>query len=214
MTTLEERRFVQFHQVDGTWHVGRQTFAVGASFVRQRNVVAQALPFLRQLRDLTRETANLGIVEDAEMVVLTQVESREIMRAITRVGGRVPMLASGMGKAMLSTYAGPDVAALIARKGLAPLTHATITTAANLSRQLEDARRLGYAIDDEEYVPGLRCVAAPVLGHEGDAVCAVSVSGLPTRLVKDRIPQLGQCVARIAAELTQALGGTPRAWQQ
>ncbi len=211
MTTLEERRFVQFNQADGTWHVGRQAFAVGASFARQRNFVAQALPFLRQLRDLTHETANLGVIEDAEMVVLTQVESREIMRAITRVGGRVPMLASGMGKAILSTYRPDDIAALVARHGLRQLTPATITSPAKLTRQLAEARQLGYAVDDEEYVPGLRCVAAPVFGHDGDAVCAISVSGLPTRMVKDRIPQLGQCVTRIAGELTRALGGTTEA---
>ena len=93
LTTLEQRRFVQFDRTDGMWHVGRGAFAVGSAFTRQRNFVAPALPILRRLRDQTRETANLGVVDDGEVVVLTQVESREIMRAITRVGGRAPMAA-------------------------------------------------------------------------------------------------------------------------
>src|SRR5690554_6772817 len=118
LTTLEQRRFVQFNRSDNLWHVGRGAFAVGSAFTRQRNFVAPALPILRRLRDQTRETANLGIIEDGEVVVLTQVESREIMRAITRVGGRAPVASSGMGKAILAAYRDDDVDAMITRHGL------------------------------------------------------------------------------------------------
>jgi IclR family acetate operon transcriptional repressor len=206
LTTLEERHFVQFDQSDGMWHVGRQAFAVGAAFVRQRNFVAPALPFLRRLRDLTRETANLGIVEDGEMVLLTQVESRDINRAIARVGGRVPMFASGMGKAILSTYAPKDVNTVTSRSGMRRLTPSTLVRARDLDEQLETARRTGYAVDDEDFAPGLRCVAAVVYGHTGEALCAISISGMPTRLTQARIPQLGRLVAGLAADLTRALG--------
>jgi IclR family acetate operon transcriptional repressor len=207
LTTLEARHFVQFDPTDGMWHVGRQAFAVGASFVTQRNFVGPALPFLKRLRDLTHETANLGIAEAGEMVVLTQVESREIMRAITRVGGRVPMVSSGMGKAILSTYRPEQVAAIISRFGMKRLTPGTLTRASDLTRELKQARSRGYAVDDEEYVQGLRCVAAVVRNQMGEALCAISVSGLAVRLTSDRIPQIGQLVAETAHALTAALGG-------
>ena len=207
LTTLEERHFVQFDPTDGMWHVGRQAFAVGASFVTQRNFVAPALPFLKRLRDITHETANLGIAEAGEMVVLTQVESRAIMRAITRVGGRVPMVASGMGKAILSTYQPEQVAAIVARFGMRRLTPATITRASVLKRQLAEIRRCGYAVDDEEYVQGLRCVAAVVRNQMGEALCAISVSGLAVRLPRERIAQIGDLVSETAQALTAALGG-------
>src|SRR6202048_2253089 len=103
LTTLEKRRFVQFDRDESTWHIGAQSFAVGSTFVRRRNVVTQALPYLRKLRDQTRETANLDVVDDGAMVVLTRVESREIMRSVTKVGGRVPMVTSGLGQALLSS---------------------------------------------------------------------------------------------------------------
>jgi len=80
LTTMEQRRF---DQSDGMWHVGRQSFAIGATFVRRRNFVAQMLPFLRRLRDQTRETVNLAVPNDGEVVVLLQVESREIVRAFS-----------------------------------------------------------------------------------------------------------------------------------
>jgi len=200
LTTLERRRFVQIDQSSGLWHVGRQAFQVGATFARRRNFVPPALPFLRRLRDQTRETANLGIVDDGEIVVLTQVESREIMRAITRIGGRVPIATSGMGKAILATYPPADVATRLA--GRRPRGGEA------LAAELEAIRRQGYAVDDEAHVPGLRCVAAVVYNDRAEPLCAISVSGLAGRLTPARLDGLGRLVRDTAKELTQVLGGT------
>src|ERR1700733_7588968 len=60
LTAPEKRRFVQFDRGESTWHIGAQSFAVGSTFVRRRNFATQALPYLRELRDQTRETANLA----------------------------------------------------------------------------------------------------------------------------------------------------------
>jgi IclR family acetate operon transcriptional repressor len=207
LTTLEKRRFVEFNQIEGLWHVGRQTFAIGSAFVRRRNFVAPALPFLRRLRDLTHETANLGVADDGEVVVLTQVESREIMRAITKVGGRAPMVASGLGKAILATYSDEDVAAIIRRHGMKRLTPKSVVRAGDLKDVLERVRRDGYALDDEEYLAGLRCVAAVVYNDQAEALAAISVSGLTGRVPSERLPQLGRLVNEVAREMTLALGG-------
>ena len=207
LTTLAQRRFVAFDASDSMWHVGRQTFAVGAAFVRRRNFVAPALPFLRRLRDLTHETANMGVVDDGEVVVLTQVESREIMRAITRVGGRAPMVASGLGKAILATYSDDEVAAIIKRHGMPRLTPRSVVRAGELRGVLDIVRNDGYAVDDEEFLTGLRCVAAAVHNDQGEAMAAISVSGLASRVPSARLRELGDLVSRTARELTVALGG-------
>src|SRR3984957_855146 len=207
LTTLEKRRFVEFDQSDNMWHVGRQAFAIGSAFIRRRNFVAPALPFLRRLRDLTHETANLGIVEEGEVIVLTQVESREIMRAITRVGGRAPMVTSGIGKAILATYADEDVAAIIRRHGMKRLTPQSVVRAGELRDALEAIRRDGYAVDDQEFLTGLRCVAAVVYNDQAEALAAISVSGLASRVPPERVPELGRLVRETAKELTLALGG-------
>ena len=110
LTTLEQRNFVQFNQASGIWYIGRRSFYVGSAFVRRRNVLAQAIPFLRELRDETRETANIGIACDGEVVLLAQIESREIIRVIARTGGQAPMTSSGLGKAILATYNEKDIA--------------------------------------------------------------------------------------------------------
>src|SRR4030095_15549910 len=72
--TLETRRFVQFDRTESKWHVGARAFTVGATFARRRNFSAQAVPYLRKLRDLTRETAHLRVVDAEFIIVLTRME--------------------------------------------------------------------------------------------------------------------------------------------
>ena len=162
LATLESRRFVQFDRAESKWHVGVRSFTVGASFARRRNFTAQAIPYLRKLRDLTRETANLAVVDDEFIIVLTRMESREIMRSLTKVGGRVAMVTSGVGKAVLATYSDEDVGAVIRHHGMPRLTEKSIVRPSDLFRELATIRKQGFAVDDEEAEMGLRCVAAVV----------------------------------------------------
>jgi len=207
LATLESRRFVQFDRAESKWHVGARSFTVGATFARRRNFTAQAVPYLRKLRDLTRETANLAVVDDEFIVVLTRMESREIMRSLTKVGGRVAMVASGVGKAVLATYSDEDVSAIIRHHGMPRLTEKSIVRPGELFKELAKVRRQGFAIDDEEASMGLRCVASVVYNDCGEPLAAISVSGLTSRLTDDRLATLGETVREVAAELTAALGG-------
>jgi IclR family acetate operon transcriptional repressor len=207
LATLEKRRFVHFDRYESKWHVGAQSFSVGATFARRRNFTAQAMPYLRKLRDQTRETVNLAVVDDESIIVLVRIDSREIMRSLTKVGGRVAMVASGVGKAVLATYSDDDVNAIICRQGMPRLTEKSMVRPGDLFRELETTRRRGYAVDDEEARIGLRCVAAVVYDDCSEPLAAISVSGMTSRLTDERLPVLGRVVREVATELTLALGG-------
>ena len=148
------------------------------------------------------------MVDDEFIVVLTRMESREIMRSLTKVGGRVAMVASGVGKAVLATYSDADVSAIIRHHGMPRLTEKSIVRPGDLFKELEKVRRQGFAIDDEEAFMGLRCIAAVVYNDCSEPLAAISVSGMASRLTDGRLPTLGQTVREVAAELTVALGGT------
>ena len=207
LTTLEKRRFVQFDRSEAKWHIGVRSFSVGSTFARRRTCVAHAMPYLRKLRDLTRETANLAVVDDETIIVLTRVESREIMRSLTKVGGRVAMVASGVGKAVLATYSDEDVSAIIHRQGMPRLTEKSIVRPGELFKALQTIRKQGYAVDDEEARIGLRCVAAVVYNDCSEPLATISVSGMTSRFTDERLPVIGNIVRDVAAELTVALGG-------
>lgn len=206
LTTLEQRGFVQTDSATGMWHVGRRAHAVGAAWGAARSMLAPAMPFLRQLRDASRETANLGVIEDGQVVTLAQAESREIMRAISPPGGRVPVFCSGMGKAIVATWSDDQIDRLIDRHGLVAATSRSLTRRDAVHAEIAQVRQQGYALDDEEYVPGLRCVAAVVLGPGGDAVAAVSVSGLSIRMTPDKVARCSELVRRVASDLSGRAG--------
>ncbi|MGY4479958.1 IclR family transcriptional regulator [Bradyrhizobium sp. USDA 3364] len=208
LTTLENRRFVQFDREESKWHIGAQSFVVGSTFTRRRNCAAQALPYLRKLRDQTKETANFAVVDDESIIVVSRIESREIMRSLTKVGGRVAMIASGLGKAVLAAYSDDDVNAIIRRQGMPRLTERSIVRPGELFRELGIVRRQGYALDDEEARLGLRCVAAVVFNDCSEPFAAISVSGTAARLTDERLPEIGAIVHQVAAELTAELRGS------
>lgn len=207
LTTLEQKRFVQFDREESLWHIGVQCFAIGSGFARRRNFTRIALPIMRRLRDATGETVNLGLLDQGDVVFLTQVESREMMRAITRPGGRMPLPCTAMGQAILSAMDEREVARLLHKHGLPRLTRNSIARPTKLRDALDAARRLGYAVDHEENSVGLRCVAAVIYDENVQPLAAISVAGPTVRVTLSRVPELGHQVIASAREISHATGG-------
>jgi len=207
LTTLEQQGFAQFEPASSLWHVGRDAFTVGLAYGRRLSFVAPALPLLRRLRDATRETANLGFLDDDQLVTVSQVESREIRRALSPPGRRVPVFCSAMGKAILATWRDDEVLALADRAGLPPLTSKSLRSREAALAEIARTRARGWALDDEEFNLGMRCLAAVVWSPQGEAACAISISGAAARLTEDRLEPLGALVVQAAQELTAVLGG-------
>jgi len=209
LTSLESERYVRFDGEARLWSVGVQAFIAGSGFLKTRNVVQMARPHMRTLMERSGETVNLAVEDQGQAVYLSQVECREMMRSFARLGARVPMHASGVGKALLSAMADGDVARALSRHGLPPLTPRTLTTADTLRADLAGIRSRGYAVDDEEHAVGLRCVAAVVFNEHGDPACAVSLAGPMARITDDRVPTLGEMVREAARRIMGEIGGRP-----
>lgn len=207
LTTFEELNFVEQDSEQGLWFVGLKTFTVGNAFLNRRNYVAIARPHMHSLVEQCGETVNLGVIDDGEVVFISQVESQEVMRMIVKLGSRSPIHASGVGKAMLANMPQQRVSKILERCGLARYTDHSIDNPALLRDELEQIRQQGYALDDEEHAVGLRCVAAAIFDENGQALAAISLSGPKARMVDDRLGELGQAIKQTADEITQALGG-------
>ena len=207
LTTLQQDRFVQFDSGAGLWLVGVQAFRVGSAFVHTRDIARIARPYLRRLTEATGETANLAIEDEGMAVYVGQVESRQFVRAIAKTGGRVFMHSSALGKAILAALPPADISKIILHRAMPLFTPKTIVEEAALLRQVEKIRRQGYAVDDEEYSIGLRCVSASVFDEHGSPIAAISLSGPTFRVTRNRVPELGATVLQVAQELTAELGG-------
>jgi IclR family acetate operon transcriptional repressor len=207
LSTFEELDFVEQDPDEGSWFIGLKAFTVGNAFLKRRDFVASARPHMHALVDECGETVNLGVIDDGEVVFISQVESQEVMRMIVRLGSRSPIHASGVGKAMLANMPEQRVTRILQQRGLARYTDHTIDSPATLRDELEQVRQQGYALDDEEHAVGLRCVAAPIFDENGQALAAISLSGPKARIVDGRLGEMGNAVRQTAAEITSELGG-------
>ena len=211
LVTLENHGMVEFDKSDQLWSVGVGAFRTGSAFLRRRRLVDRARAVMQDLMERSGETANLGVAEDGCVVFVSQVETHEAIRAFFRPGTRSPFHASGIGKAVLAHLTPERVAAIARREGLERYTETTKASIDELNADLETIRARGFAIDDEERYPGMRCVAAAIFNEYGEPLGGISVSGPTVRVTGARADELGALVAGAAAEITRSIGGTPLA---
>ena len=138
---------------------------------------------------------------------ISQVESHAPMRAFFRPGRRGPIHASGIGKAILSTWDNAGIERLLTPRPLARFTEKTRDTLPKLLTDIETIRTRGWSIDDEEHTLGMRCLAAPIFNEYGEAIAGISVSGPAVRLLDETLTALGPVVKAAADGVTQAMGG-------
>ncbi|MDA7426794.1 HTH-type transcriptional regulator BhcR [Thalassococcus lentus] len=214
LVTLEARGIVDFDPGPQLWEIGAGAFQIGSHFLRRTSLVERARPALRSLMEQTGETANLGIARDGQVLFMSQVESHANIRAFFPPGTLSPMHSSGIGKALLAQMTDEQVQNVVSAHGLERFTRFTLANPATLVADLALTRSRGYALDNEEKNLGMRCVAAPIFDMHGEAVAGLSISGPSARLPDDQLPELGRYVAAAAREVTEGIGGQPRAAPQ
>ncbi|HET7480651.1 MAG TPA: IclR family transcriptional regulator [Rubrobacteraceae bacterium] len=205
LSTLTQRGYAR--QVSGNrkYTLGPKAITL-ASSARER-LGPLARPFLRELMEVSQESANLAALDRNSVVYLEQVAAPRMVRMFTEPGNRVPPHASGTGKVLLAYQPPEAVTAILGRGGLTRFTPNTITDINRLREELDHIREQGYATDSEEIEEGVRCVAAPVSGAEGKVVAAISISGPAGRLDDGRLEEIVPHIKRIAQDFSKSLSG-------
>jgi DNA-binding IclR family transcriptional regulator len=167
-------------RIDGRFHLSGHLFTLGMRASVERGLLEVATPFLEDLYERTHETVHLGLREGAEVVYVAKVGGHRQARAPSRLGGRMPLHATAIGKALLA-FAPEGVRAEVLAAPMARLAPRTVTSPLLLGRQLDEVAESGVAFEAEESAVGLVCVGAPILDGDELAVAAVSVAGLAGR---------------------------------
>src|SRR5437016_4373886 len=152
-------------------------------------------------------TRGLSILEGTGAVFIAQVQCHEMMRTLVKLGSRVPLHASGVGKALFAALADEQIDAILKVKGLPRITENTIVAPETMWAALRVIRQRGYSFDDEEHARATRCVAASVYDEHAEPLGAISLAAPVSRLSDERIRQLGHIASHTAEELTRRLGG-------
>jgi len=209
MMVLEAARFVE-RTGSGKYRIGSRVMELGLSAAARLDVYEVAPPYLRALGEGTSETAHLVVLRDCDVVSLIDVEGRKNLRMRSAVGAHVPAHCAAHGKAILAFSPPERVEEFLRAASLRPYTRKTITSAVRFRSELRAVRERGYAIDNEEWEIGLRCIGAPVRDSAGTVVAGISISGPVFRVSPQRIPSLARAVLAAAEDISASMGYRPK----
>jgi DNA-binding IclR family transcriptional regulator len=158
----------------GTYRIGVRLFEIGSLAPIGGGLRELAMPFMEDLYEATHENVQLAVREGLEALFLEKISGRSSVKIVTRVGGRLPLHATGVGKVLLA-YAPPGVIDAVIDRGLPPLTDQTITDPDRLRSALAEVRANGFAWTRDEMTVGAMSIGAPVFGPDAHVVAALSV---------------------------------------
>ncbi|ODR81668.1 IclR family transcriptional regulator [Haladaptatus sp. W1] len=188
LRTLVQRGYVV--RDGNTYHVSLRFLDFGEYARSRRKVYEVASPEIDELASETEESANLLVEEDGMGVYIYNAQGGNAIPLDTHPGTRVPLHATALGKAILAFLPESKTEAIFDRRGLPVQTSKTITDRDELRGELAAVRERGYAVDNEERVRGVRCLAVAIKNENGQVIGAISVSGPASRVegdVRDRL---------------------------
>jgi DNA-binding IclR family transcriptional regulator len=158
----------------GRYRVGLRLWEVGALAPRGLGLRESAMPFLEDLYEVTKQNVQLAVLDGTEAVYVERISGRGAVHVISRVGGRLPLHATGVGLVLLA-HSAPDFQEQVIAGPLKRFTTKTVCQPDELRRMLAEVRRTGVAISDGQIELIALSIAAPVCGKGGDVVAALSV---------------------------------------
>jgi DNA-binding IclR family transcriptional regulator len=203
---LETHGFVQQSSRRGKYQLGVGLLRIASSIPRRLSLVHAARPVLEDLAQQYGETVNLAVRRDVYAVNVDQAMGSANLASFDWIGSLTPLHSTSSGKVFLAYLHASDREELLRRAELTSFTPHTLSRA-ELMKELPDIVRRGYASTRGELEEELNAIAAPVFGHMGDVIGAVSLSGPAFRFDPATDPGIVKAVVRAGEEITELMGG-------
>jgi DNA-binding IclR family transcriptional regulator len=167
------------------YRLSGQLFELGMRASVERRLLEVATPFMEDLYERTHETVHLGVLEGQEVVYVAKIGGHRQVRSPSRIGGRMPLHCTAIGKALLA-YSPHELFEAVVAGGLPRRTPRTVSAPGMLARQLEAVVETGIAYEYEESALGIVCAAAAVLDRDDRPIAAISATGPSTRFQPEK----------------------------
>ncbi len=199
VATLTRYGYVEKDEITHRYHVGSRVVSLSRSVLTRLPLREAAKPYLRQMMEISGECSHIGIAAQGKVLYIDQVESPVSLRVNAQVGTLSPLHCTALGKVLLAFS---DIPLPVE---MPSFTDKTITDPIKLRQHLERVQQQGYAVDDEEFDIGVRCIAVPVFDFRGKAVGAIGVSGPAVRMTLGRIAELSEQIMEIGRTLSERM---------
>jgi len=205
LMVLEHHRMIE-RTGRGKFRLGLRLLEYSTHVLEQHDLRETAEPHLRRLVAEVEETAHLCVMDQDQIVYLNKIEPSRSIRMISRVGSTSPIHCTAAGRAMLAAYAPDTVKERLKRVTLRQFTAKTIRTHEELLKEIDRTRRRGFGIDDGEREEGVRCLGVAILAPDRLPIAAISISGPPFRITKQKVPEIVQRLQHCARAIQRESG--------
>jgi DNA-binding IclR family transcriptional regulator len=205
LASMREVGFIEFTQDRNRYRLGLRLLGLGSIVLANMDLYTEAYPFVERLMQVSGEGVHLCVFDGRNIIMVDHREpDGRMANWVTTISG-APAYCTGVGKAALAFQPFDAVEAVI-EAGLRRFTRNTIVDRGKFLQELELTRARGYAVDNGEHQPGVRCVAAPIRDATDVVFAAISVSGSAMRVTEDQIETLAELVMDVADQISRRLG--------
>jgi IclR family transcriptional regulator, KDG regulon repressor len=202
LATLEKRRFVQRDPVTGIYKPGIRLLQMAYLTLEDINIRQIAIPFMRSLVEQYRETVDLAILDENDVVFVDAIESPQRVKLAASPGQRLPAFSTASGKAILAFMPEKEAKAIREQnnhqfKPFRSLSQIEFFEDLNLTR------KRGYSVDMEELEQGIHAVGAPIMGVKGVPIASIAIAGPAYRLARDLMDKIGPKLIATAQEISK-----------
>ena len=206
LDTLAYFKYVEKNEETDKYKLSWGLFYVGQVVPEQNQLSKIDYQILEELSIQTGETVNLGVRSGEESVIIYQYDSKTNLRAGHHVGGREPLHATSLGKILIEDLDRVTLMKILGDQVFPIYTPNTIQNMDELIENIEKVKMQGYAVDEEEYCLGLRCIAMPLKNYTGEIVAAVSVSAPSIRMSDDKLLETKEALDSACKKISKFLG--------
>ena len=206
LVTFENRGYVERSRTGEHFHLGLKIFELGQVVRLNLDIGEVALPYMEKLLAMFRETVNLAVMDNNEIVYIGILESQQALRMAAKVGSRDKLHSTALGKSMLAFLDKEVAEPIIQSIEFVRFTEHSIMDAATLIHDLERIKQRGYAFDLMENEVGVCCAGAPIFNHLGEPIAAISVSGPMYRIGEERLSEIGVEISKLTKLISKKLG--------
>ncbi len=205
---LEQKQYITKDNSDTTYLLTAKLHYLGNRIGPRISIVQEATPTMRQLALETKETILFGKLDkNLETIVVKQIQSTQPIKFLSQVGGEYSSYCSAMGKCLLAYQSPEEIARYLDCTALEAKTDTTITDREKFYAELKMIQTVGYAMDYEESVKGLTCIAAPIISDGGDIEGSICISGVSFRMTKEKIEQYKISLLSLTRQLSERFCG-------